>query len=95
MLDRREFLKIFGFITLAFSFLPGIFLKSSAVSATPNSKSYSQPKNWLRGCSRKGCTTSRVAVDYHGSLEDGLDDLLNFRIPAEFSSEFLHGQYLS
>jgi hypothetical protein len=95
MLDRRKFLKLFGFITLAFSFLPGIFLKSSALSTTPNGKSYSQTKNWLHGCSRKGCTTSRVAVDYHGSLEDGLDDLLNFRIPAEFSSEFPHEQYLS
>ena len=95
MLDRRKFLKIIGFITLAFSFLPGIFLKSSALSAAPKNKSYSQAKNWLYGSSRKGCSTSRVALDYHGSLEDGLDDLLNFRIPAGFSSEFPHGQYLS
>jgi hypothetical protein len=95
MLNRRRFLKIFGFITLSFSFLPGIFLKSSVPSATSKNKSYSQAKNWLRGSSRKGCSTSRVAVDYHGSLEDGLDDLQNFRIPAGFSSEFPHGQYLS
>ena len=95
MLDRRKFLKIIGFITLAFSFLPGIFLKSSGLSATPKNKSYSQPKNRLHGCSRKGCSTSRVAVDYHGSLEDGLDDLLNFRVPAEFSSQVPHGKYLS
>jgi hypothetical protein len=95
MLDRRRFLKIFGFITLAFSFLPGIFLKGSASSATRETTSVAQVKNRLYGSSRKGCSTSRVAVDYHGSLEDGLDDLLNFRIPAEFSSEFPHGQHLS
>ena len=86
MLNRRKFLKIFGFITLAFSFLPGIFLKNSTISATTvKSKNLNQTRNWLYGSSRKGCSTSRVAVDYHGSLEDGLDDFLNFRIPVEFT----------
>jgi hypothetical protein len=102
MLDRRKFLKIFGFTTLALSFLPGMFLsagskfgKNSTVSATTKNKSLNQTKNWLYGSSRKGCSTSRVAVDYHGSLEDGLDDFLNFRIPVEFGTEIPHGQYLS
>ncbi|MCK4428262.1 MAG: hypothetical protein KAW16_07260 [candidate division Zixibacteria bacterium] len=85
MLDRRKFLKIFGFITLAFSFLPGMFLKNSAFSATTKNQNLNKTKNWLYGSSRKGCSTSRVAMDYHGSLEDGLDDFLNFRIPAEFT----------
>lgn len=95
MLDRRKFLKIFGFITLAFSFLPGIFFKNSTPSATTENKSLNQTKNWLYGSSRKGCSTSRVAMDYHGPLENGLDDFLNFRIPAEFNSPVPHGQYLS
>jgi hypothetical protein len=85
MLDRRKFLKIFGFITLTFSFLPGMFLKNSTFSATTKNQNLNKTKNWLYGSSRKGCSTSRVAVDYHGSLEDGLDDFLNFRIPAEFT----------
>jgi hypothetical protein len=84
MLDRRKFLKIFGFITLAFSFLPGAFWRSSTLSATTKSENLKQTKNWLHGSSRKGCSTSRMAMDYHGSLEDGLDDFLNFRIPTEF-----------
>jgi hypothetical protein len=85
MLDRRKFLKIFGFVTLAFSFLPGILSRDSTISAmTVKSKSLHQTKNWLNGSSRKGCSTSKVAVDHLGSLEDGLDDFLNFRIPTEF-----------
>jgi hypothetical protein len=28
-----------------------------------------------------------LALDYHGSLEDGLDDFLNFRIPNPLPSE--------
>ncbi len=95
MLDRRKFLKIFGFIALGFSFLPGMFFKNSTLSATAENESLNQTKTWLCGSSRKGCSTSRVALDYHGSLEDGVDDFLNFRIPAEFSSELPHGQYLS
>lgn len=95
MFDRRRFLKIFGFVTLAFSFLPSIFLKNSAFSATARNTSLNQTKNWLHGSARKGCSTSRVAMDYHGSLEDGLDDFLNFRIPAEFGTQVPHGQYLS
>jgi hypothetical protein len=85
MLDRRKFLKIFGFITLAFSFLPSIFLKNSTFSETTNRESSNQAKNWLYGSSKKGCSTSSLALDYHGSLEDGLDDFLNFRISAEFT----------
>jgi hypothetical protein len=81
MLDRRKFLKISGLITLVFSFLPNIFLKSSAFSAPANSESLNQTKNWLCGSSKKGCSTSKLALDYHGSLDDGLDDFLNFRIP--------------
>jgi hypothetical protein len=87
MLDRRKFLKISGFITLAFSFLPSIFLKNSAFSATRNNESLNQTKSWLCGSPRKGCSTSRLALDYHGSLEDGLDDFLNFRIPNPLPSE--------
>ena len=95
MLDRRKFLKISGFITLAFSFLPSIFLKNSSFSETPENKSLNRAKNWLCGSSRKGCSTSSLAMDYHGSLEDGLDDLSNFRIPPEFTHQILHEQYLS
>lgn len=95
MLDRRKFLKISGFVTLAFSFLPNIFLKNSAFSAPANSESFKQTKNWLCGSPRKGCSTSRLAMDYHGSLENGLDDFLNFRISPKFTSQVAHGQYLS
>lgn len=84
MLDRRKFLKISGFITLAFSFLPNLLFKNSAFSATANNESLNQTKNWLSGASKKGCSTSGLAMDYHGSLEDGLDDFLNFRLPTEF-----------
>jgi hypothetical protein len=95
MVDRRTFLKIFGFITLGFSFLPGMFFKNSAFSATTKNKSLNQVRNWLQGSSRKGCSTSKVAVDHHGSIEDGLDDFLSFRVPPEFSSQVPHGKYLS
>jgi hypothetical protein len=95
MLDRRKFLKISGLVTLAFSFLPSIFLKNSSSSAIPENKSLKQTKNWLCGSSLKGCSTSSLAMDYHGSLEDGLDDFLNFRIPPEFTPQILHEQYLS
>lgn len=94
MLDRRKFLKIFGCISVTFSFLPGMFFKNSAFPATTKNINSNQAKNWLRGSSRKGCSTSRVAMDYHGTLEDGLDDFLNFRIPAEFNSLLPYGQYL-
>jgi len=80
MLDRRKFLKISSLITLAFSFLPSIFFKNSSFSAPAKNKTFNQTKNWLYGSSKKGCSTSRLAMDYHGSLEDGLDDFLNFRI---------------
>jgi hypothetical protein len=66
--------------------LPSILLKSSSLSETPENKSLNQTKNWLCGSSKKGCSTSGLAMDYHGSLEDGLDDFLNFRVPAEFSN---------
>jgi hypothetical protein len=79
MLDRRKFLKIFSFVTLAFSFLPSIFFKNSSFPAPAKNKTFNQTKNWLYGSSKKGCSTSRLAMDYHGSLEDGLDDFLNFR----------------
>ena len=95
MLDRRKFLKIFGFTTLAFSFLPNIFYKNSSFSATGNTVSLGQTKNWHYGSSRKGCSTSKVAMDHHGSLEDGLDDLLNFRFSPEFANQVPHEQYLS
>lgn len=95
MLDRRKFLKSFSYITLAFAFLPGIFLKTSTSSAITKIESFKPAKNWLYGSSRKGCSTSKVAVVYHGSQEDGVDDFLNFRIPPEFSSQIPHGQYLS
>jgi hypothetical protein len=95
MLDRRKFLKISGLISLVFSFLPNIFFKNSAFSATTNNEDLNQTKNWLCGSSKKGCSTSRLALDHHGSLEDGLDDFLNFRIPPEFTSQVAHGQYLS
>jgi len=85
MLDRRKFLKIFGFITLAFSFLPSIFLKNSSSAPTVKNESLNKTPNWLYGSSKKGCSTSRLALDYHGSLENGLDDFLNFRISAEFT----------
>jgi anaerobic selenocysteine-containing dehydrogenase len=84
MLERRKFLKISSLVTLAFSFLPSIFFKNSAFSAPANGESLKQTKNWLCGSSKKGCSTSGLALDYHGSLEDGLDDFLNFRLPTEF-----------
>lgn len=95
MINRRKFLKLFGFVSLAVSFLPTIFASKSFSSSFGEARSVPAVKNWLHGSSRKGCSTSRVALDYHGSLENGLDDFLSFRIPAEFSSEFPHGQYLS
>jgi anaerobic selenocysteine-containing dehydrogenase len=85
MLDRRKFLKISGLVTLAFSFLPSIFLKNSAFSAPADGESFKPTKNWLCGSSKKGCSSSSLAMDYHGSLENGLEDFLNFRIFAEFT----------
>jgi hypothetical protein len=84
MLDRRKFLKILGFAGLAFSFLPTLFMRKSVALSLNDTGAVPKVKNWLYGSSRKGCSTSRVAMDYHGSLEDGLDDFLNFRIPTEF-----------
>jgi hypothetical protein len=95
MLDRRKFLKISGLAFLAFSFLPKLFLKNSSPAPTLKNESSNETLNWLYGSSRKGCSTSRLAMDYHGSLENGLDDFLNFRFPAEFSSQVPHDQYLS
>jgi hypothetical protein len=95
MLSRRRFLKVFGLAGVAFFSLPTLFLKKSVSSPLKGKATVPGVTNWLHGSSRKGCSTSRVALDYHGSLEDGLDDFLNFRIPAGFSSEFPHGQYLS
>jgi anaerobic selenocysteine-containing dehydrogenase len=85
MLNRRKFLKISGLITLAFSFLPKLFLKNSSSAPTLKNESSNGTLNWLYGSSRKGCSTSRLAMDYHGSLENGLDDFLNFRIFVEFT----------
>jgi len=84
MLDRRKFLKLFGLAGVALSFLPTVFVRKSFSSSLEEARPVPKVKNWLYGSSRKGCSTSRVAMDYHGSLEDGLDDFLNFRIATEF-----------
>jgi len=95
MLSRRKFLKVFGFASLAFSFLPTIFVRRSFSKSLEDIEAKFRVRNWLYGSPRRGCSTPDLTFEYHGKRVEGLKDFANIRIPPEFVSQIPHEQYLS
>jgi len=80
MLSRRKFLKVFGFASLAFSFLPTIFVRRSFSEPLKDVGAKFGVRNWLYGFPRRGCSTPDLTFECHGKRVEGLTDFLNFRI---------------
>jgi len=95
MLNRRKFLKVFGFASLAFSLLPSIFVKGSFSKSLEEREATFRVRNWLYGSPRRGCSTPDFALEYHDNVKKGLKDFESFRIPPEFVFRISHEQYLS
>ena len=93
MLNRRKFLKIFGFASLAFSLLPTIFVRRSFSEPLEDVRAKFKVRNWLYGSPRRGCSTPRWALECHGSGEVGLTDFESLHIPPEFTSQISHERY--
>jgi len=77
-MKRRKFFKALMFSSLGLYLLPSFLLKH--LSAFPADKSFYIPStNWLYGSPHKGCSTSILASEFFGKIENGLDDWANFR----------------
>lgn len=95
MLNRRRFLKIFAFTSLALSFLPSILLGRSFSNCSENEKSGCGVKSWLYGSPRRGCSTPDLSFGYQSKDAKGLNDFVAIHVPADFVSRIPHEQYLS
>jgi hypothetical protein len=74
MLNRREFLRIFGLASAAFSLLPSIFVKDSCSQPFEDRRGSSKGKNWLYGSPRRGCSTPDLAFENQGKKTAGFRD---------------------
>jgi hypothetical protein len=77
-MDRRKFIRAIGLSGLGLYFLPS-FLRKNAKAFSSNQPGLIPPTNWLYGSPQKGCSTSTLATEFHGKIENGLDDWANFR----------------
>jgi hypothetical protein len=74
MLNRREFLRIFGLASAALSLLPSIFVKDSCSQPLEDTGGGSKGKNWLYGSPRRGCSTPDLAFECQGKKTAGFRD---------------------
>jgi len=77
-MDRRKFIRTVGFSGLGLYLLPS-FLRKDAKAFSPTLPEFVPATNWLYGSPQKGCSTSTLATEFHGRIENGLDDWANFR----------------
>ncbi|HVP37230.1 MAG TPA: hypothetical protein VMT04_09570 [Terriglobales bacterium] len=77
-MNRRKFIQTIGLSGLGMYFLPS-FLRKNAKAFLPIRPEFVSPTNWLHGSPQKGCSTSTLATEFHGRIENGLDDWSNFR----------------
>jgi hypothetical protein len=77
-MNRRKFIRTMGLSSLGLYFLP-LFLRKKAEAFSPTHSEFVPPTNWLYGSPQKGCSTSTLAAEFHGRIENGLDDWANFR----------------
>lgn len=59
-------------------FLPA-FLSKNIKAFNQDELNFIHTTNWLKGSPLKGCSTSILASEFHGKIENGLDDWANFR----------------
>ena len=76
MINRRKFLKVFGLASLAFSFLPTIFARSSLSEPLDRGEAGFRVRNWLHGYPRRGCSTPALTLERVGDTERGLQDFV-------------------
>ncbi len=95
MLSRRRFLKLFGFASLALSFLPSILLGGASPKCSKDEKSGVGVRNWLYGSPRKGCSSPNLAFEYRAKGEAGLRHMADLGIPPEFASQMSYEYYVS
>ncbi|HEX9911875.1 MAG TPA: hypothetical protein VGB01_01355 [candidate division Zixibacteria bacterium] len=77
-MKRRKFIKTLGFGSITLYLMPS-FLTKSSFAVLPDELDFIPSTNWLYGSPQKGCSTSLLSSEFHGKLEDGLDDWANFR----------------
>jgi Ni,Fe-hydrogenase I small subunit len=80
-MKRREFIKTLGFGSIGLYLLPSL-IANNTNSFSPDKSDFIPPVNWLYGSPQKGCSTSLLSSEFHGKLENGLDDWANFRFRA-------------
>ncbi len=79
-MNRRKFIRTVGLSGLGL-YLVSSFLKGKAKASIPVQPEFPPCTNWLYGSPQKGCSTSTLAAEFHGGIENGLDDWANFRFP--------------
>jgi hypothetical protein len=77
-MNRRKFIRTIGLSGVGFVLLPS-FLRNDAKAFSPARQEFVPPTNRLYGSPQKGCSTSTLAAEFHGRIENGLDDWSNFR----------------
>jgi len=77
-MNRRKFIRTAGLSGLGLYLLPS-FLRKNGIAFSSTSSEFVRPTNWLFGSPQKGCSTSTLATEFHGRIENGLDDWINFR----------------
>jgi hypothetical protein len=78
MLSRRKFLKLFGFASLAISFLPTVFVGNSFSRPLEEARGKSNLKNWLYGSPRRGCSTPDLAFENQSKRAEGLREFVEW-----------------
>jgi hypothetical protein len=74
MLNRREFLRIFGLASAAFSLLPSIFVRDTCSQPLEDERKRAKVKNWLYGSPRRGCSTPDLAFECQVKKTAGFRD---------------------
>jgi predicted NAD/FAD-dependent oxidoreductase len=77
-MNRRKFIRTLGLSGLGLYLLPS-FLRKGAKAFSLDEPEFIPAINWLYGSPQKGCSTSILATEFHGRIENGLDDWANFR----------------
>jgi len=77
-MNRRKFIRTLGLSGLGLYLLPS-FLRREAKAFSSGKPEFIPATSWLYGSPQKGCSTSTLATEFHGKIENGLDDWANFR----------------
>ncbi|MCJ7457745.1 MAG: hypothetical protein MUP17_01985 [candidate division Zixibacteria bacterium] len=77
-MNRRKFIRTLGLSGLGLYLLP-FSLRGEERAFSSDEPEFIPATNWLYGSPQKGCSTSTLAAEFHGRIENGLDDWANFR----------------